>query len=154
MKSDPLQPHQNMEPRTNSAGVAFNHSSTAPDFSSCSLNPPCNRTIIDKPVNGTDLTYNSTSNGGDLVLQSSASQTNMAILISLIVLIALLLLILSYLIGPPMISFIKRRIPVDPKKLDARYETIEGWLISKVGYLMQFLRDMSCCQVMLSQRLF
>jgi hypothetical protein len=124
-----------MESRANSAVTAFNASSTAPDLSKSLLNPPCNRTGIgNNPVNGTDLSYNSTSMGGEQGLQSSASQTNMAILISLIVLIVLLLLILSYLIGPPIIWFVKRRIPVDPKKLDARYETIEGWLISKVRH--------------------
>jgi hypothetical protein len=58
--------------------------------------------------------------------------TNMAILISLIVMIVILFGILAYLIVPPIVRFVERRRPVDPKKVNARYETIEGWLISKV----------------------
>jgi hypothetical protein len=151
MKSDPLALQPNLEARPHSADFAsFNASSNAPDFSSSLLNPPCNRTGLDKLVNGADLPHNSTSNGGEIGLPSSASDTNLAILISLIVLIVLLLLILAYLVGPTIIWFVRRRIPVDPKKLDARYETIEGWLISKVRQVDAFFRS----KVIVGMRVF
>ena len=61
---------------------------------------------------------------------------NMIIVGSLIGLIAILSLLLVYLLIPPLLLYIKRRTPVNPKQLEARYATIEGWLISKVGFSM------------------
>lgn len=103
------------------------------------LLPPSKNETLSLPTNVTRLPYpNSSSVGGGQTggsfhqHASSPSEVNMAILISLTVMIIVLFGIFAYLIVPPLVLFVKRRIPVDPKKVEARYATIEGWLISKV----------------------
>lgn len=57
---------------------------------------------------------------------------NVAILVTLIVLIIVLATIFLCLIVPPIYHHLRRKMPVSPKRIEARYATIEGWLISKV----------------------
>lgn len=58
---------------------------------------------------------------------------NTAVLAALVALIFVLTGIFLYLVIPPLLRFIRSRIPVNPKRIEARYVTIEGWLITKVS---------------------
>lgn len=62
---------------------------------------------------------------------SSEMDYNTTILACLIALIVLLTAVFLYLVMPPLITYIRQRRPEDPKRVAARYATIEGWLISK-----------------------
>jgi hypothetical protein len=62
----------------------------------------------------------------------SQADPNLAVLASLIVLILILTIIFLYLVLPPLYRHVRSLIPVNPKRVEARYLTIEGWLISKV----------------------
>ena len=52
----------------------------------------------------------------------------------LIALIIMLWLILGGMLCYPIMRFIQRRIPVSKRRINRRYETIEGWLITKVRH--------------------
>jgi len=67
--------------------------------------------------------------------KSSVAEENMVIIGVLVGLVVLLFAVFTIIVGPPLIQYIKRKIPDDPKKIQRRYETIEGWLISKVRTL-------------------
>lgn len=67
--------------------------------------------------------------------QTQHQQQNMAVVSILIALIAMLCLILMFVTIPPLIHMIKRRMPVPQAKIDRRYATIDGWLITKVRTL-------------------
>jgi hypothetical protein len=47
-------------------------------------------------------------------------------------LISVFAILLCYLTLPTCIRFVRSKIPVPDALLQRRYETIEGWLISKV----------------------
>ena len=59
--------------------------------------------------------------------------TNNAIVVGILIAIIIILSVLFLLlIIPPCMRFVQRQIPVSQKRINERYETIEGWLISKV----------------------
>jgi hypothetical protein len=49
----------------------------------------------------------------------------------LIGLIIFLTLLLARVALPPLMAWIRRKLPVSPKRIERRYATIDGWLISK-----------------------
>lgn len=57
---------------------------------------------------------------------------NMAVIGALIGLIVVLSCLFLYLIFPQLVARFKRVMPASKKRVNARYETIEGWLITKV----------------------
>jgi hypothetical protein len=119
---------------TGNVSATVSSSLTAPpEFSAIATQrPPCSGKC---PLALNLTAFDQSNSSGTEVrstLDSSSTDTNMAILISLIVMIVILSGVLAYLIVPLIARFIDRRRPVDPRKVNARYETIEGWLISKV----------------------
>lgn len=50
----------------------------------------------------------------------------------LIALIILLWFVLGVMLCVPLVRFVQRKMPVSKKRIERRYETIEGWLITKV----------------------
>ena len=50
----------------------------------------------------------------------------------LVGLIIFLCLILAWIAVPPILAWLHRKMPVSKKRVNRRYETIDGWLISKV----------------------
>jgi beta-lactamase regulating signal transducer with metallopeptidase domain len=119
---------------TVSLSEAANSSAATPLFSATAMNRSSGDATLESSINVTTIdSSNASGNGISYIQNTSSSDTNMAILISLIVMILVLLGILTCLIVPPIVLYVKRRMPVNPKQLDARYETVEGWLITKVG---------------------
>jgi hypothetical protein len=59
-------------------------------------------------------------------------ESNMIVVGVLIGLICILLIILAWVTIPPIVQMIRRKIPVSQKRIDRRYATIEGWIITKV----------------------
>ena len=80
-------------------------------------------------------------------------QLILAVLVAMIVILSLIFL---YLIVPPLIRTIHRKYfyRVDPKHVEARYRTIEGWLISKVRNALFSLLLVALCRVCHSHGLF
>ena len=62
-------------------------------------------------------------------------EANMIIVGVLIALIVVLGMVLGVVTIPPLIHFFRRKIPVSQKRIDRRYATIDGWLITKVRLL-------------------
>jgi Ring finger domain len=58
----------------------------------------------------------------------------------LIGLVCLLSGLLIYLLYAPVRNYIRRKIPVSPEKIQRRYQTIDGWMVTKV-------RAVFCCAV-------
>ncbi|GKY99787.1 hypothetical protein MPSEU_000932500 [Mayamaea pseudoterrestris] len=68
-----------------------------------------------------------------LPMEATASRPDqdVAIVGALIGIIILLACLLLYLIVPPLWTRLRSLAPVSKKRVDSRYETIEGWLITK-----------------------
>mmetsp|Transcript_58374 Transcript_58374/g.142749 ORF Transcript_58374/g.142749 Transcript_58374/m.142749 type:complete len:824 (-) Transcript_58374:34-2505(-) len=64
-------------------------------------------------------------------MDSNASQKNMIIVGVLVALIIVLCCILMFIVIPPLIKFFRKKIPVSKKRIERRYRTIDGWLITK-----------------------
>jgi len=60
------------------------------------------------------------------------STTNIILISVLVVLFILFLAILTYLIVPLVMKRIRARLACSERRVKLRYETIEGWIISKV----------------------
>jgi hypothetical protein len=65
-------------------------------------------------------------------LQTATPTQDMAIVGALIGIIIILACLLLYLVLPPLLSRLRSLAPISQKRLDSRYKTIEGWLITKV----------------------
>jgi hypothetical protein len=48
-------------------------------------------------------------------------------------LVAIFTITLCYLTLPPLLQWIRRKIPVSDARVQRRYETVEGWLIVVIG---------------------
>lgn len=69
---------------------------------------------------------------------SSCCQSNAAIVGILSGLIVVLFVVFALMVTPALIRYFRRRMPEDKKKIENRYETLEGWLISKVRTIEAF----------------
>jgi hypothetical protein len=93
------------------------------------------------PANGTteyDTNTNGNTNGNTtgeeyVYFESSTKPHNMMVVGVLIGLIILLCIILTFVTMPPFLAWMRRKMPVSQRRIDRRYATIEGWLISKVS---------------------
>jgi len=56
----------------------------------------------------------------------------MVVVSILIALISLLCIILAFVTIPPVMHMIRRKMPIPQARIDRRYATIDGWLITKV----------------------
>jgi hypothetical protein len=65
--------------------------------------------------------------------QDYMEERNWAVVGVLIALIIMLWLILGAMLCYPIMRFIRRKMPVSKRRINRRYETIEGWLITKVS---------------------
>jgi hypothetical protein len=83
------------------------------------------------------LHYNHSNNNNNNNTSSSIGydqERNWAIVGVLIALIILLWIVLGGMLCYPIIRFLQRRMPVSQRRINRRYDTIEGWLITKVRY--------------------
>lgn len=64
---------------------------------------------------------------------NKGEERNWIIVGVLIALIGILWMVLGAMLCLPITRCIRRRMPVSKKRIQRRYETIEGWLITKVG---------------------
>jgi hypothetical protein len=67
------------------------------------------------------------------------SETNIVIVGALIALIIVLSAIFLFLALPPLVSCVRAFWPISQKRVNSRYETIEGWLITKVSHVLMRL---------------
>jgi hypothetical protein len=63
-------------------------------------------------------------------------ETNMVIVGILVGLIVVLSAILVILLARPVMDFVRSRLPENQRRKELRYKTVEGWLISKVSWLL------------------
>jgi hypothetical protein len=70
------------------------------------------------------------------VIASSASQKPHAFIVIVGILLGTIVVLIGlflYLILPAVLARLRAMMPVNEKRVQARYETIEGWLITKVS---------------------
>lgn len=84
---------------------------------------------------GIVLTSNETDDFGIPAEESYGEKRNWVVVGILIGLIVILWVVLGVMLCVPLIRCIRRRMPVSKKRVNRRYETIEGWLITKVSFL-------------------
>ena len=65
-------------------------------------------------------------------MAEAPGEENAVIVAILIGLIIFLSLVLVWIAFPPLLDWIRGKIPVSPKRIARRYATIDGWLITKV----------------------
>ena len=80
-------------------------------------------------------------------------QPNMIIVGVLIALIVVLGMVLGVVTIPPLINFFRRKIPVSQKRIDRRYATIDGWLITKVMLSYCCCSFCCCCSKMVYEHM-
>ncbi|KAL3941825.1 MAG: hypothetical protein SGBAC_003871 [Bacillariaceae sp.] len=73
-------------------------------------------------------------------------EENMAIVGVLIGLIVFLSVVLVWIMFPPLLDYIRTKMPVSQKRIDRRYSTIDGWLISK-----RVQPHNACCDLLIKQ---
>jgi hypothetical protein len=66
-------------------------------------------------------------------IMSEPASENMVIVGILIGFIIFLCLVLAWVALPPIIGYIRKKMPVSQKRINRRYVTVDGWLISKVS---------------------
>jgi hypothetical protein len=82
-----------------------------------------------------DTTKSSTDDANPVFVTNNKDAQIHSIVVGLLIGIILFLSVaLLFLIGPPMLRFVRSKIPVSQKRMNRRYETIERWLISKVSF--------------------
>jgi Ring finger domain len=87
-------------------------------------------------VNDTNPRYHNNNNTNNQMARMTPSYVdttpvNWVLVGSMIGMLFFLISIFLYLIIPPLLLWMKRLWPVPPHRIERRYETIEGWLISK-----------------------
>jgi hypothetical protein len=70
-------------------------------------------------------------NEGTAATSSDPNMVLTGIMMGLVILFSLMLCCLTL---PPLIYWLRRRIPVSTAQIQRRFETIEGWLITKVRH--------------------
>jgi hypothetical protein len=70
--------------------------------------------------------------GGTFATNVVCCEQNMAVVGILVGLIILLSFLFLAMIAPTISRFVRRKVPVSDERIERRYETVEGWLISKV----------------------
>jgi hypothetical protein len=66
----------------------------------------------------------------------------------LIGLVCILSGVLMYLLYPPIRNYIRRKIPVNPEKIQRRYQTIDGWMVTKVHTFCSCACSVLLCAVL------
>jgi hypothetical protein len=79
-----------------------------------------------------DHIQNETTTASAPIVSVSSEAKDWILVMVLVGLIVVLSILFLMMIVPPIVKWIKKQIPIDPKILLARYETIEAWLITKV----------------------
>jgi len=100
-------------------------------------------------TNGTQIwkANNNINNYHQQQQQQQDEQRNWVIVAILIVIIVVLWLVLGMMLYVPLARYLRRRMPVSQARIHRRYETIEGWLITK---LVQS-HDRTCCELQQSK---
>ncbi|CAB9526903.1 Zinc finger, C3HC4 type (RING finger) [Seminavis robusta] len=81
---------------------------------------------------GVAIISNTNNNQGNTTTMYVEPPRNWVVVGILIALIVMLWVILGGMLCYPLVRFIKRRMPVSKRRINRRYDTIEGWLITKV----------------------
>ena len=87
---------------------------------------------------------NSRINNDTTIDPSTSTTTDPSLIITgfMMGLVAFFSFLLCYMLLPLFLQWVRRKIPVTSAQVNRRYETIEGWLITKVGFFMiLFLHD-------------
>ena len=97
--------------------------------------------------------YNVTDDGIDslppVVSTSSTSTTsdpNLILTGCMMGLVAIFSLLLCYLLLPLCFQWVRRKIPATTAQVNRRYETVEGWLITKVRSLFRYVCVCNICK--------
>jgi di/tricarboxylate transporter len=98
-------------------------------------NPAAAAANFTSGYNHSNINHNNNMMDHISVHSASSTTTNMIVVGILIAIIIILSMIFLGMVIPPLLRYIQRQIPVSQKRIDERYETIEGWLISKVRLL-------------------
>jgi hypothetical protein len=77
---------------------------------------------------------------------ASSNHPNMVLTGVLMGLVTVFTIALCYLTIPSLLQWIRQKIPVSKARVQRRYETVEGWLISKVR---TYKIGASCCLALL-----
>ena len=111
------------------------------DFGVAIVLPPHNAGTDDYNKYNSNLSFtrdNQTTPFSALTQSTGGAERNWIIVGILIALIGILWMVLGAMLCLPIARCIRHRIPVSKKRIYRRYETIEGWLITKVRWLMAF----------------
>ena len=93
-------------------------------------------------LNMTDASYVPATDTGSVMpsstpepklVETTLPRQDVAIVAALIIVIFILACLFLYLIVPPLVNRLRRLAPVNKKRVNSRYETIEGWLVTKVS---------------------
>jgi hypothetical protein len=98
--------------------------------------PPNTTTSYDDPEYYDPEYYTPNDNNTMDGSSNYVAQHNMIVVGILIGLIVVLCMILGFVALPPIIAMIQRKMPIPQKRIDRRYATIDGWLITKVRYIL------------------
>jgi hypothetical protein len=77
------------------------------------------------------ISHSDSNNNSNMMSEPASS--NMVIVGILIGFIIFLCLVLAWVALPPIIGYIRKKMPVSQKRISRRYATVDGWLISKVS---------------------
>jgi hypothetical protein len=82
--------------------------------------------------------YDPAGHYSDNTQTNYVAEHNMIVVVVLIGLIVVLCTILGFVALPPIMAMIQRKMPIPQKRIDRRYATIDGWLITKVCTLFYY----------------
>lgn len=86
-----------------------------------------------KPTMGNSNSHqNPNINATTMIYTPHNDQRNWVVVGVLVALIVMLWIILGGMLCYPLLRYIKRKWPVSERRINRRYDTIEGWLITKV----------------------
>jgi H+/Cl- antiporter ClcA len=75
---------------------------------------------------------NETFGETNTVMTENSSSPNLIVAGIMIGLVAVFFVCLCYLLHPCLAHWLRRKVPVSAAQIQRRYQTIEGWLITKV----------------------
>jgi hypothetical protein len=81
------------------------------------------------------------NNNNDTMIDPSISTNDPSLIITgfMMGLVAVFSFLLCYMLLPLFLQWVRRKIPVTTAQVNRRYETIEGWLITKVCFFSLLL---------------
>ena len=99
--------------------------------------------IDTRPPSYFDIFNDEMYNNQDSIVIAHPEQ-NMAVVATLVALILILCVILGFVALPPFVHIIRRKMPVSQARINKRYATVDGWLITKVSTLRLVFELVTC----------